>query len=233
MAHLHKVRPDDVTNIEKKNHESVSVHGSKIGHILMTFLLLFYSRQINMGRLNKRIQAAKRASQSAVSITVKPKKSTSTPLVLDKPTLKSIKKHASFKVITKKDKQNIKKKHLQQKLSGMERAKKESKEAARRKRKAIIGDLKPIQDTLRDILNEDSSGGIGKTSVKVTSSRKGEKQTIRGHAGKQKKLQAQMQKDLSIFQQVLAHPEYDKDPFNTITTHIENKMLLEAMNKNE
>ena len=181
----------------------------------------------NMGRLNKRIQAAKKASKSAVSgIPTNSKKST--PLLLDKPTLKNIKKHASFKVITKKDKQNIKKKHLQQKLSANLKAKKELKEAAKRKRKAITGDLKPIQDTLRDILSEDSNT----IKEKVASSRKEGKNGK--YSGKQKKLQAQMQKDLSIFQQVLAHPEYDKDPFNTITTHIENKMLLEAMNaKNE
>lgn len=180
-----------------------------------------------MGRLNKRIQAAKKASKSAVSgIPTSSKKST--PLLLDKPTLKNIKKHASFKVITKKDKQNIKKKHLQQKLSANLKAKKELKEAAKRKRKAITGDLKPIQDTLRDILSEDSNT----IKEKVASSRKEGKNGK--YSGKQKKLQAQMQKDLSIFQQVLAHPEYDKDPFNTITTHIENKMLLEAMNaKNE
>ena len=131
-------------------------------------------------------------------------------------------------MITKKDKQNIKKKHLQQKLSANLKAKKELKEAAKRKRKAITGDLKPIQDTLRDILSEDSNT----IKEKVASSRKEGKNGK--YSGKQKKLQAQMQKDLSIFQQVLAHPEYDKDPFNTITTHIENKMLLEAMNaKNE
>merc|ERR1711862_245715 len=102
------------------------------------------------------IQAAKKASKSAVSgIPTSSKKST--PLLLDKPTLKNIKKHTSFKVITKKDKQNIKKKHLQQKLIANLKTKKELKEAAKRKRKAITGDLKPIQDTLRDILSEDSN----------------------------------------------------------------------------
>jgi len=173
-----------------------------------------------MGRVNKRIQAAKKAkivkSAPANASPVMNKKST--PLLLDKPTLKSIKKHASFKVITKKDKLNIKKKHLHQKLTKMEKEKKELKEAARRKKKAITGDLKPIQDTLKDILDETEP-----KEVKVPAKKKG------GQSRKQKKLQAQMQKDLSIFSQVLAHPEYAKDPFNTITTHIENKMLMEAM----
>jgi Ribosome biogenesis protein SLX9 len=46
-------------------------------------------------------------------------------------------------------------------------------------------------------------------------------------------MKKEMMSDLSVFQQVLAHPEYTKDPFKTISTHIENKMLLEAMQTNQ
>lgn len=38
-----------------------------------------------------------------------------------------------------------------------------------------------------------------------------------------------MMENLSIFKQVLKHPEYVKNPFQTITTHIENKVLLESI----
>ena len=48
-----------------------------------------------------------------------------------------------------------------------------------------------------------------------------------------KRAKKEMMADLSVFQQVLAHPEYAKDPFKTISTHVENKMLLEAMRTNQ
>jgi hypothetical protein len=44
-----------------------------------------------------------------------------------------------------------------------------------------------------------------------------------------KKAKKEMLDDLAAFQQVLAHPDYAKNPFQTISTHIENKMLLEAL----
>jgi len=48
-----------------------------------------------------------------------------------------------------------------------------------------------------------------------------------------KRAKKEMLADLSVFQQVLAHPEYANDPFKTISTHIENKMLIEAMRANQ
>ena len=49
-----------------------------------------------------------------------------------------------------------------------------------------------------------------------------------GKPNKQTKVKQQMLNDLAIFQQVMKHPQYAKDPFQTISTHVENKMLLEA-----
>ena len=47
---------------------------------------------------------------------------------------------------------------------------------------------------------------------------------------KQKKVKASFMEGMSVFNQVTSHSEYVKDPFGTISTHIENKMLMEAMN---
>ena len=49
-----------------------------------------------------------------------------------------------------------------------------------------------------------------------------------GKPNKQTKVKQQMLNDLAIFQQVMKHPQYTKDPFQTISTHVENKMLMEA-----
>ena len=46
---------------------------------------------------------------------------------------------------------------------------------------------------------------------------------------KQKKAQQNFLKNVSIFNQVNKHPEYVKNPLQTIPTHIENKMILESM----
>lgn len=189
-----------------------------------------------MGRFNKRLAAAKKIkadkslSVSAVAKTLaKQDKSAKeeeslvqmtnpVKLLLEKPTSKVIKSKMSVNKITKKDKQKIRKEHLQQKLQVMTSLKKEEKEAVKRKKKAIVGDLKPITETLDKILSEDSA----------KKNHKNVKPKSRGTL-KLAKAKAQMDKDLSIFQQVLKHPQYSSDPFNTITTHIENKMLMEAM----
>lgn len=173
-----------------------------------------------MGRVNKRAQAAQAAKkQKSNGSTKGASANANTPLLLEKPTLKAIKSKMTASKVTKKDKLRIKKNHLQHKLKKMKADQQELKNAAKRKKKAVIGDLKPIQDTLKDILDE------------VTTEEKTKRKVPRqpGHS-KQKKKQNQMQRDLSIFQQVLAHPEYVQNPFNTISTHIENKMIMEAMN---
>ena len=176
-----------------------------------------------MGRVNKRAQAAQAAKKQKTKSTkaIGKAKAANTPLLLEKPTLKAIKaKMSGASKVTKKDKLRIKKNHLQHKLKKLKVDQQELKNAAKRKKKAVIGDLKPIQDTLKDILNEVNSEE--KTKEKVQPRKP-------GHS-KQKKKQSQMQRDLSIFQQVLAHPEYVQNPFNTISTHIENKMIMESMN---
>ena len=123
--------------------------------------------------------------------------------------------------VTKKDKMKIRKDHLQNRLKAIQMIKNEEKASVRRQRKAIVGDLKPFTDTLDKILDDEDN-----SSMKKTKSAK--KQPLKAKPVKQKQVKDQMLKDMSIFQQVLAHPEYNKNPLNTISTHIENKMLMEA-----
>merc|ERR1712008_418605 len=122
-----------------------------------------------------------------------------------KPRKREIVKMNTLSKVTKKDKMKIRKDHLQNRLKAIQMIKNEEKASVRRQRKAIVGDLKPFTDTLDKILDEDNS--MKKTKAK--------KQPLKAKPVKQK--------------QVLAHPEYNKNPLNTISTHIENKMLMEAM----
>ena len=115
-----------------------------------------------MGRLNKRIAAAKRlkaekqqtVSKSAVLQTLAKKDkaeddlvqmTSKVPLLLEKPTKKSINQMKTASKITKKDKMKIRKDHLQNKLQVMKQLKQEQKESLKRKKKAIIGTVVRIR----------------------------------------------------------------------------------------
>ena len=226
-------------------------------HKVFTIIYLFnFSKYVKllhfvfcrkMGRYNKRIQAAKRLkneknlSSSAVaktlanndkdvvqfsSIDIIKNANAKVNLLLDNPSKKNlVSKAQTAKVnkISKKDKMKLRQNNLKQRLEVMKMVKDEEKAAKKRKKKAITGDLKPIKsaisDMLDDILEEDEKKHAKKT--------KREGKDVR--PVKQKKVQKQMLNDLAIFQQVMKHPQYSKNPFDTISTHIENKMLQEAM----
>lgn len=197
-----------------------------------------------MGRYNKRIQAAKRLknektiSSSAVAKTLANKDkevvqfstidliknaNAEVNLMLEKPSKKSlVNKAQSTKVnkVSKKDKMKLRQNNLKQRLEVMKLIKDEEKAAKKRKSKSITGDLKPITDTLDDILSQDDKKHA---KNKTKSENQGSKPM------KQKKMKKQMLNDIAIFQQVIKHPQFSKNPFQTISTHIENKMLLEAM----
>ena len=205
--------------------------------ILFSLFLTFF--RFIMGRFNKRLAAAKMVkadkkslSSSAVLKTAAKKELEVPMLSLPakmqimhetasslKPRKREIVKMNALSKVTKKDKMKIRKDHLQNRLKAIQMIKNEEKASVRRQRKAIVGDLKPFTDTLDKILDEDNS-------MKQT---KAKKQPLKAKPVKQKQVKEQMLKDMSIFQQVLAHPEYNKNPLNTISTHIENKMLMEAM----
>merc|ERR1712062_49491 len=143
---------------------------------------------------------------------------TEVKLLLEKPSKKNllhkVQVSKSVNKVTKKDKLKLRKDNLKQRLQVQKMIKDEEKASKRRKKKVITGDLKPITDTLNDILVQDEK-------KRHLSEKEVEKV-------KQTKVKQQMLNDLAIFQQVMKHPQYAKDPFQTISTHVENKMLLEA-----
>ncbi len=214
-----------------------------------------------MGRLNKRLQAKKAAvkdneklSKSSVlkTLAVQDKKGATLPKTFDElkkqvpdfelllappPTSKQIKAESETKLnkiqgnssgkvtkkLSKKDKMKLRKDNLQKKLHVLKLVKEEEIAKAKRQKKAITGDLKPMADTLDELLEQDLEKKKKKANEKKAKRLKG--------TPKQKKVQDQMLKDMAIFNQVISHPQYSSDPFNTISTHIENKMLMEAMSQ--
>ena len=180
-----------------------------------------------MGRLNRRLASAKKLKAENVSLSASTLAKTLAAkdqkelLKVTPEVQRSVhfKKSSQASKITKKDKMKFRKDHLKQRLEVMQIIKKEEKAALKRKQKyAIIGDIKPITDTLDTLLAEDEAKKKDKKRLIKTTNK----------PMKQKKVKEQIMKDLAIFQQVLKHPQYNQDPLGTISTHIENKMLLES-----
>ena len=121
----------------------------------------------------------------------------------------------------------LKKDSLRKRLHAAEEVKKEEKLKAKRQKTAVVGDLKPMADTLKAIDDIIKLDEVEKAKSKADKpSKKAESRKV---TPRQKKVQEKMLKDMNVFSQVLQHPQYVSDPFKTISTHIENKMLLEAM----
>merc|ERR1712014_325086 len=99
-----------------------------------------------------------------------------------------------------------------------------------RKKRPVVGDMKPMADTLKvidDVIKGDEELKEKKLLVEKKSQMKRKKLSTK--TPKQKKVQQQFLANLSVFNQVNKHPEYRSNPFKTISTHIENKMILEKM----
>jgi hypothetical protein len=216
---------------------------------LKMFSIIYFSSSRKMGRVNKRIAASKKVkadkatiSTSAVLKTLanEDKKQDNNVqqgpelvtkvgvkvLLLQKPTAKSFKaKNKVSSKITKKDKMKLRKDNLVQRLEVMKDIKKEEKAKAIRMKKVITGDMKPMVETLDAIFSQTDDVVVVKKKPKT---KKAERPPT-----KMSQKNDQMMKDLAIFEQVVKHPQYAKNPFATITTHIENKMLLEAMEADE
>lgn len=125
------------------------------------------------------------------------------------------------KGLKKKDKIKLKRKALEQKLMEAQAVRTELKAKKKRDKVPIIGDTKPMSDTLKmlDALLEEDDRKKAKQSTKKKPAQK---------KIKAKEKNAQFTKDLHLFTQVKKHKEFLKDPFNTIGTHIENKALADA-----
>jgi len=155
-------------------------------------------------------------------------------LLLDVPSFKADKserKPGTFNAsnrVKKKDKMKIKADLLRKKLHVCEVLKKEEKAAKNRKKTVVVGDMKPMADTLNVIDDDIKQEKKEAEEEKKLSDKSKTKLKAKGTM-KQKKAQQNFLKNISIFNQVNKHPDYIKNPLQTISTHIENKMILESM----
>nr|XP_040570996.1 protein FAM207A-like [Lepeophtheirus salmonis] len=125
----------------------------------------------------------------------------------------------------KSDKMKVRKEFLLNKLSEGAKKMKADRATSFRRKRAVIGDLDPMKDTLEAIdkvLEKDDSRRNRESKKKL----KGKRGTL-----KQKKRQNEFIKNASFFEAVKNHPEYAKNPFSTICTHIENKIAAEHLEK--
>merc|ERR1711997_83089 len=123
--------------------------------------------------------------------------------------------------VKKKDKIKMRKQLIRDKLAAAEAVKTEAKQKRKREKTVVVGDVKPMLDHLNiidELIKEEEEKKKKDEKVKKIS-----KGTL-----KQKKQKERFMSDFALFNQVRKHEEYVKDPFNTISTHIQNKMLAEA-----
>ena len=176
-----------------------------------------------MGRINKKL--AKKAAASNVAAQKQSLKDRSKE-DSDLNSLLMLKKPASSGIMKKKDRIKAKREFLETKLKKAELAKVELKAQKKREKVAIIGDTKPLSDTLAmldKVLQEDEEQKLNRDEKKTGKSResKGTK--------KLRQRKKQFNQDVALFAQIKKHDVFKEDPFGIIGTHIENKVLSEAM----
>jgi len=127
--------------------------------------------------------------------------------------------------IKKKDKMKMRKELLEKKIHVIKLLKEEEKAVKKRKQTVVTGDMKPMADTLNQVLRDEIKPEHNSSTITQRSLKKN-----KGFP-KQKKVKASFMEGMSVFKQVNSHEQYIKNPFETISTHIENKMLIEAMHQ--
>jgi len=140
-----------------------------------------------------------------------------------KQALRTLKKDGKILKVKKKDRMKMKKKLIREKLAAEDVVKKEVKQKKIREKTVVVGDMKPLVDHLNiidDLIKEDE---ILEKKEKAAKPKKMSKGTQ-----KQKKRKNQFMADIALLKEVSKHPQFVQDPFQTITTHIQNKMLMEA-----
>lgn len=126
----------------------------------------------------------------------------------------------------KKDRLTLKRELLREKLNLREIETAELKAEAKRRKTVIVGDVKPMVDTLTDLFEESKAKAVEDREKAKAAEAKAIKS--RGATPKRKKAQDQLLRGIAMFNQISGHPEYKGDPFRTISSHIENKVLLES-----
>ena len=152
-----------------------------------------------------------------VRVVKSPKQSQKIALNLNKKVLKTAKRDGKIVKLKKKERMKIRTGLLVNKLTEMEKEKKEVKEKKLREKVVIVKDTKPLLDDLEQIENEILEKKISRESKANLGSKKSFK-----HTQKMKKQKTQFMKDIEFLKAATKHPDYVANPINIITTHIQN-----------
>ena len=152
-----------------------------------------------------------------VRVVKSPKQSQKLALNLNKKVLKTAKRDGKIVKLKKKERMKIRTGLLVNKLTEMEKEKKEVKERKLREKVVIVKDTKPLLDDLEQIENEILEKKISRESKANLGSKKSFK-----HTQKMKKQKTQFMKDIEFLKAATKHPDYVANPINIITTHIQN-----------
>lgn len=152
-----------------------------------------------------------------VRVVKSPKQSQKIALNLNKKVLKTAKRDGKIVKLKKKERMKIRTGLLVNKLTEMEKEKKEVKERKLREKVVIVKDTKPLLDDLEQIENEILEKKISRESKANLGSKKSFK-----HTQKMKKQKTQFMKDIEFLKAATKHPDYVANPINIITTHIQN-----------
>ena len=151
------------------------------------------------------------------NVRVVTKQSQKIALNLNKKVLKTAKRDGKIVKLKKKERMKIRTGLLVNKLTEMEKEKKEVKERKLREKVVIVKDTKPLLDDLEQIENEILEKKISRESKANLGSKKSFK-----HTQKMKKQKTQFMKDIEFLKAATKHPDYVANPINIITTHIQN-----------
>ncbi|XP_064646583.1 ribosome biogenesis protein SLX9 homolog [Lineus longissimus] len=122
----------------------------------------------------------------------------------------------------KKDKQKMRHEVWMKKVDALQAAKNEEKAKKKRQKTVIVGDLKPLEDTLPTL--ELLMKGTGKGQKQAEEKKEHiSKKAIRKESVRRK----QMLDGIGLFQQVFNHPSFKSNPGAAITEHLKEKMRQE------
>lgn len=138
---------------------------------------------------------------------------------INKKSLKSGKRDGKVVKLKKKERMKIRTGLLVQKLTNLEKEKKEVKEKKIREKVVIVKDTKPLLDDLKEIENEISEEKKNRDLKAKQNSKKPSKHTL-----KMKKQKSQFMKDIEFLKAASEHPDYVANPISIITTHLQNSV---------
>ena len=133
--------------------------------------------------------------------------------------LKTIQRDGKIVKLKKKEKMKLRAGLLVKKLALVEEQKKENKARKKRENVVIVKDTKPLLDNLLEIETQIEKEVKQKEKEKKLKS--GIKKPSKAML-KQKNQKDQFMKDIEFLKAASKHPEYVKNPIETISTHIKN-----------